>query len=95
MGQGSFQLFTANAETAIISASDIEILVGSDDSKNKGGGTVNVFFRQHPTAEWSTVKQFTAAGAIEDFKANSKYGGQYKITLTGSTTPDLQISWRI
>lgn len=95
MAQGSHEIFTDNGTTDIITASDIEILVGSDDSKDKGGGTVNLNFRQHPDAEWSIVATFSEVDTIEDFKANSRFGGQYQIELVGSTSPDLQVSWRM
>ena len=95
MTQGSHKILTADVELDDITASDIEVVIGSDDSKAKGGGTVTLLFKQHDTAEWATVKTFDTADVIEDFKANSKYGGKYKLKLEGSTSPDLQVSWRI
>ena len=92
---GDHQIFTADGETPIITASSIEVLIGSDDSKNKGGGTVSIMYRQHNDAEWATVKEFNTADTIEDFKSNSDYTGQYQIILSGATSPDLQISWRM
>ena len=92
---GDHQIFTADGETPIIAASSIEVLIGSDDSKDKGGGTVSIMYRQHNDAEWATVKEFTAADKVEDFKSNSDYTGQYQIILADSTDPDLQISWRM
>lgn len=95
MAQGGHIIFDDNGQTDIITASGIEIIVGSDDSKNKGAGTVTVKYRQHSDAEWATIKTFDTADAIEDFKANSDKNGQYQIFLAGATSPDLQVSWSI
>ena len=95
MAQGTYMELTEDTEIAILCASDIEILVGSDNHKAKGGGTVSLLFKQHEGADWSTVKVFSPDDIIEDFKANSVYGGKYKLSLDGASGADLQVSWRM
>lgn len=82
--------FSADGSTVTAVAKKFTILAGSDGGTgygtNFGGGTLNVEC-SHDGTRFTTVDSFTAEGA----KTSIEYVGGcvLKLTLTGSTSPDL------
>lgn len=85
--QGNFS--ADGSTTALPSVSSFTVLAGSDGGSNFGGGTLTIEV-SHDDQTYTTAYSFTEEGV----QTSVDYvGGVWlKLTLSGSTTPDLDYS---
>lgn len=79
--------FAANGDSVIVVASRATFLVGNSSASDFGSGSVTVEAEYGDSGEFTTIYTFTEEGSTttEEFVG----GIRFKLTLTGSTSPDL------
>lgn len=83
------QTLTADGSTADFKASGVTFLLGDDDGANFGGGTLAIEV-SHDGVNFTTDSTYTEEGV---YSTNNYVGGLvYKLVLSGSTSPDLNVS---
>jgi hypothetical protein len=80
--------FAANGDSVDFDSPKITVLLGhTTGSKNDfGGGTVTLYV-SYNSVDWTAVDTYTAETAFTTVEYNG--GARFKLTLSGSTSPDL------
>lgn len=81
--------FAADGSTEEFVASAATFLIGADTATNFGGGSI-LIEASHDGVNWTTQDTITE----ETVRVTEEYAGglRYKLTLSGSTSPDLFVS---
>lgn len=88
MAQKKF-IFTADADTEVVECRSVDFRIGTVDSGDFGGGTLNVYTRANVNDEWSLDSSYTASNTLS---SSTNMAFEYYLELTGSTSPDLIVN---
>ena len=83
--------FGANGDSEEFVASNFVIHLGTDTNSTFGGGTVTIKSKRNDQLDWTSDS--TTYTSMDIIKPNSDFmGAKFKLTLSGSTSPNLDYS---
>lgn len=83
--------FSADGDSVDFVANKFTALIGNDSAEDFGSGTVQIKYKQDDQLDWTTDPtsyNATATVTSDDFLL----GVRVKLTMTGSTNPDVDYS---
>ena len=81
--------FSDNGDSQTLQCRAVDLYIGTENHLEFGGGTLTFYARCNPNHEWCPAEGITASGFR---KTESVNGFEFKLTLSGATSPDLWVN---
>jgi len=81
--------FSGNGDSRVFECSAVDLFLGTENHQDFGDGTLTFNIRCNPNHEWCPAEEISQKGFKTSTSAN---GFEFKLTLSGATSPDLWVN---